>query len=56
MTAWVANNLLYSSVIGVVLVIIGGGVAFKADNKFGYVLMAGGVALIVWAMRLKGLI
>ncbi len=56
MANWIQHNFLYAIVLGVILVIVGGGIAFKADNKFGYIIFFGGFGLILWTMRLWGLI
>lgn len=56
MTQIVASNFMYSIIAAILLVIVGGAVAFKADNKFGYVLGVAGVALLLFALRVHRLI
>lgn len=55
MVEWMANNFLYSVTTGVVVFIVGGALAFKADNKFGYIIMAIGLGVIGYTMHLQGL-
>lgn len=51
----IGNNFMYSCLAGAVLVIIGGLVAFKADSKWGWLILAGGVAVILLAAKGAGL-
>lgn len=49
-------GLTYSLVGGVVAFIIGGAIAFKADSKIGYVIMALAFLFMAYAMRVNGLV
>jgi hypothetical protein len=54
--SWIANNLLYSEIIALTLVIIGAGLAMKAGKALGWLILAGGVAFGLYALYLKGLL
>jgi hypothetical protein len=56
MRALIAGNFMNAIIAGIVLVIVGGVLAFKADSKAGYGVLAGGALLILYAMRVHGLI
>jgi len=53
--AWVSGNFKYAIIIGIVGVIVGGAVAFKADNKAGYFVMGFGLLFIIYTLRVWGL-
>lgn len=56
MRALIAGNFMNTLIAGVILVIVGGLLAFKADSKAGYGVLAGGALLIVYTLRVHGLI
>ncbi|MCB2156424.1 hypothetical protein KQI84_16235 [bacterium] len=51
----ISNNFMYSCIAGVVLVVVGGLVAFKADSKWGWLVLAVGVVVILLAGKGAGL-
>ena len=51
----ISHNFLYSVVAGAIIVIVGGLIAFKADNKWGWLVLAAGVAVILLAAKGAGL-
>ena len=56
LTNWISNNLLYSEVIAAGFVIAGAGIALKAGQAWGWLVLAGGVGLGFWALKLNGLV
>jgi hypothetical protein len=56
MRSLIAANFMETVIAGVILVIVGGVLAFKADSKWGYGVILGGAALIVYCLKVHGLI
>lgn len=56
MRSLIANNFMYSVIAAILLVIVGGFLAFKADSKWGYGVILGGAALFVYCLKVQGLI
>jgi hypothetical protein len=46
----------YQLVIAVAVIIIGAGIALKAGRKWGWLIMAGGIAMIYYILKYNGLV
>lgn len=56
MNSWIQNNFTYAVLFGIIAVIVGGVITFKADNKFGYLIWLGGLIFILYSMRVIGIV